>query len=142
MHGGRQCYQAAAPPPPGVKRITAPRPSCASAHERMRRVDVPSAARGYDRAYGGTVPPEHGENTMSRTLASASEIRRLIQARLYAADALGGACRECHANQVHKRAPTPDGCNWELHSFNGPAQCADVVAAIVAELQQSHNLED
>jgi hypothetical protein len=78
---------------------------------------------------------------MARTNASASEIRRLIQARLYASDANGGACRECHANQVQKKAPGADGCNWELHSFNGPAGCADVVAAIVAELQQSHNLD-
>jgi hypothetical protein len=78
---------------------------------------------------------------MARTTASASEIRRLIQARLYAADAQGGACRECHANQVQKKAPDAGGCNWELHSFNGPAGCADVVAAIVAELQQAYSLE-
>jgi hypothetical protein len=78
---------------------------------------------------------------MTRTLASASEIRRLIQARLYASDAHDGACRECHANQVQKKAPGADGCNWELHSYNGPAGCADTVAAIVAELQKTHNLE-
>jgi hypothetical protein len=78
---------------------------------------------------------------MARTTASASEIRRLIQARLYATDAQGGACRECHANQVQKKAPDADGCNWELHSFNGPAGCADVVGAIVAELQQAYRLE-
>jgi hypothetical protein len=79
---------------------------------------------------------------MARTLVSSSEIRRLIQARLYASDSHGGACRECHANQVTRRAPGADGCNWELHSFNGPQQCADTVAAIVAELQRTHNLED
>lgn len=78
---------------------------------------------------------------MPRTTASASEIRRLIQARLYASDAHGGACRECHANQVERKAPDADGCNWALHSFNGPAACADVVDAIVAELQKTHNLE-
>lgn len=78
---------------------------------------------------------------MARTTASASEIRRLIQARLYASDANAGACRECHANQVQKKAPGADGCNWELHSFNGPAGCADVVAGIVAELQQAYNLD-
>ncbi len=78
---------------------------------------------------------------MTRTLASASEIRRLIQARLYASDAQGGACRECHANQVQKHAPDADGCNWSLHSFNGPAGCADVVNGIVADLQKAYNLE-
>lgn len=78
---------------------------------------------------------------MTRTPASASEIRRLIQARLYASDAKGGACRECHANQVERKAPDAEGCNWELHSFNGPAGCADVVNAIVAELQREYSLE-
>ncbi len=78
---------------------------------------------------------------MARTIASSSEIRRLIQARLYASDAHAGACKACHANQVQKKAPDADGCNWELHSFNGPAQCGDVVAAIVADLQKAYNLE-
>lgn len=78
---------------------------------------------------------------MARTIASSSEIRRLIQARLYASDAHGGACKTCHANQVEKKAPDADGCNWELHSFNGPAVCAEVVATIVADLKQAYNLE-
>jgi hypothetical protein len=78
---------------------------------------------------------------MTRTRVSASEIRRLIQARLYASDAQGGACRECHANQVEKQAPDAAGCNWALHSFNGPAGCTDVVNGIVAELQRQYNLE-
>jgi hypothetical protein len=78
---------------------------------------------------------------MARIISSSSEIRRLIQARLYASDAQGGACRECHANQVQKKAPDADGCNWELHSFNGPAACAGVVAEIVADLQKVYNLE-
>ena len=79
---------------------------------------------------------------MTRTRASASELRRLIQARLYAADDMNGACRECHANQIHARPPDADGCNWELHSYNGPAQCASVVDAIVAELQRQYTLDD
>ena len=75
---------------------------------------------------------------MARTEKTASEIRRLIQARIYAsADC---ACRDCHANQVHWHAPDDTGCNWELHSYNGPASCAGAIDSIVAELQKQINL--
>lgn len=79
---------------------------------------------------------------MTKSRASASELRRLIQTRLYASETLDGACRECHANQVQGRAPDAAGSNWELHSYNGPAQCADVVNAIVAELQARYELDE
>lgn len=102
--------------------------------------DGPAIIGRRRRPAGAAVPTQEGRPAMPRTLASASEIRRLIQARLYASDALDGACRECHANQVQARAPDASGCNWDLHSYNGPAQCAEVVATIVAELQSTHNL--
>jgi hypothetical protein len=79
---------------------------------------------------------------MGRTLASASEIRRLVQARIYASTEMDGKCRECHANQIERRAPDANGCNWDLHSFNGPSTCAAVVTAIVADLQRQYNLTD
>ncbi len=79
---------------------------------------------------------------MGRVIASASEIRRLVQARIYASTELDGHCRDCHANQIEKRAPDASGCNWELHSFNGAATCADVIARIVADLKAQYNLPD
>lgn len=79
---------------------------------------------------------------MNKTLITAAELEKLIQDRISKSEELDGDCRSCIVNSVYLREPDESGSNWDLHSFRGPANCAEVISDITAKFKLGFNLKD
>jgi hypothetical protein len=79
---------------------------------------------------------------MSRQLASKAEITKMINGRLSEGKELDGACRDVRVSGVRRHPPDESGCNWNWGVYNGPAECYEVVFAIVSDLRRQYNLND
>lgn len=77
---------------------------------------------------------------MVRKIVDADALRQMIQKQIDASTELDGDCRECRSNEVYWHEPDETGCNWNLHSFTGPPECAGVIRGIVAPLRRQFNL--
>jgi hypothetical protein len=77
---------------------------------------------------------------MVRRVTDAVELRQMIQKGIDDSTVLDRDCRECRANEVYWHEPDSTDCNWDLHSFAGPPNCAGVVRSIVESLRKQFNL--
>jgi hypothetical protein len=81
---------------------------------------------------------------MATQLATREQIKAEIQRRIAASIELDGDCRECEAPGIYVvREPEKNGgCNWSPSAYRGPPECANVIEAIVAEVQATFNVRE
>lgn len=80
---------------------------------------------------------------MPRTMASAEEIREIIQARIRSSQALDGACRYHLAPfLVALENPDSNGCNWSaLPLPKDHLGCVAVIREIIEGVKAKYNLQ-
>ena len=82
---------------------------------------------------------------MAKTITTALELTKMIQARVSASTTLDGDCQDCELDSVYLREPDNTGdSNWDLKLFtlsgSCSQECSQAILAIVAEFKPDWNL--
>lgn len=81
---------------------------------------------------------------MRRRLATAAQLRDIIELRIRSSKAMGGRCRLCGApNPLPLLEPNEYGCNWTvMPPSNMIPGCQEFVDGIVSDVMREYNLRD